>query len=119
MQAAAVSSSRIDDVFRALGDPTRRRIIERLSSRPASVSELAAPFQMSLPAIHQHLQVLRDAGLIETIKTGRIRTCRLGITTLREAESWLSARRAMWERRFDALADHLARDGQRRSRRVR
>ena len=106
----SVSSSRIDDVFRALGDPTRRRIIERLADRPASVSELAAPFDMSLPAIHQHLQVLREAGLVQTVKAGRIRTCRLEVRTLREAESWLSARRALWERRFDALADHLSRD---------
>jgi DNA-binding transcriptional ArsR family regulator len=113
MPTSTASTFQIDDVFHALSDPTRRAIVERLSSSPASVSELAAPFRMSLPAIHQHLQVLRNAGLVHTVKTGRIRTCRLGVATLLEAESWLSARCAMWKRRFDALADHLARDEQR------
>jgi DNA-binding transcriptional ArsR family regulator len=110
MQSANASSAQIDNVFRALADPTRRAIIERLAGSPASVSELAAPFDMSLPAIYQHLQMLRDAGLVQTIKAGRIRTCRLEVRTLLSAEDWLSGRRAMWELRFDALAKHLARD---------
>lgn len=110
MQSANDSSAQIDNVFRALADPTRRAIIERLADSPASVSELAAPFDMSLPAIYQHLQMLRDAGLVQTIKAGRIRTCRLEVRVLRGAEDWLSERRAMWEHRFDALAKHLARD---------
>src|SRR5713226_3387819 len=76
MQSANASSAQIDNVFRALADPTRRAIIERLADSPASVSELAMPFDMSLPAIYQHLQMLRDAGLVETIKAGRVRTCR-------------------------------------------
>jgi len=113
VQVSTPSSSAIDGVFHALGDPTRRAIIERLAAGPASVSELAAPFDMSLPAIHQHLQVLRDAGLVQTVKAGRVRTCRLESRTLHEAESWLSARRALWERRFDALAKHLSRDTRR------
>lgn len=120
MPTSTASTFQIDDVFRALSDPTRCAIVERLSSSPASVSELAGPFRMSLPAIHQHLQVLRNAGLVQTVKTGRIRTCRLGVVTLLEAESWLSARCAMWTHRFDALADHLARGGKRgRARRTR
>jgi DNA-binding transcriptional ArsR family regulator len=109
MQSANASSAQIDNVFRALADPTRRAIIERLADSPASVSELAAPFDMSLPAIYQHLQMLRDAGLVQTTKAGRVRTCRLEVRVLRDAEGWLSARRAMWEHRFDALAEHLAR----------
>lgn len=114
MQSANASNAQIDNLFRALGDPTRRAMIERLAERSASVSELAAPFNMSLPAIYQHLQILRDAGLIQTVKTGRIRTCRLEARMLRRAEEWLSERRAMWERRLDALAEHLARDKMRR-----
>ena len=110
MQSAHPSSAQIDNVFRALADPTRRAIIERLADSPASVSELAAPFEMSLPAIYQHLQMLRDAGLVRTTKTGRIRNCRLEVRMLRGVEDWLSERRTMWERRFDALAKHLARD---------
>lgn len=110
MHSANASSAQVDNVFRALGDPTRRAMIERLSDSPASVSELAAPFDMSLPAIYQHLQILRDAGLVQTIKAGRIRTCRLEVRALRHAEGWLSAHRAMWEHRLDALAEHLALD---------
>jgi DNA-binding transcriptional ArsR family regulator len=99
----------VDDVFRALGDPTRRAIIERLSRSAASVSELAAPFDMSLPAIHQHIEILRDAGLVQTVKLGRIRTCRLDTRVLRRTEEWLSQRRMLWERRLDALAEHFLR----------
>jgi DNA-binding transcriptional ArsR family regulator len=110
MPSPNASSSQLDNVFRALGDPTRQAIIERLADCPASVSELAAPFDMSLPAIYQHLQILRDAGLVQTIKAGRIRTCRLEVRALRRAERWLSERRSMWEHRLDALAEHLSRD---------
>src|SRR5258706_16061408 len=110
MRSASISSSQLDHVFRALGDPTRQAIIERLAHSPASVSELRAPFEMSLPAIYQHLQILRDAGLVQTIKAGRVRTCRLEVRALRRAEDWLSRRRLMWEHRLDALAVHLAKD---------
>jgi DNA-binding transcriptional ArsR family regulator len=92
MQPANAPSPQIDDVFRALSDPTRRAIVERLAERSASVSELAAPFNMSLPAIYQHLQILRDSGLIQTVKAGRIRNCRLEPRVLRRAEDWLSER---------------------------
>lgn len=110
MPPADASSAQMDNVFRALADSTRRAIIERLADSPASVSELAAPFDMSLPAIYQHLQMLRAAGLVQTIKAGRVRTCRLEVRALRGAEGWLSERSAMWEHRFDALAKHLGRD---------
>jgi len=110
MQSANASGAQIDNVFRALSDPTRRAIIERLADSPVSVSELAAPFDMSLPAIYQHLQILRDAGLVQTVKAGRIRTCRLEVRILRRAEVWLFERRAIWEHRLDALTEHLARD---------
>jgi DNA-binding transcriptional ArsR family regulator len=110
MQSGNASSVQIDNVFRALGDPTRRAIIERLADSAVSVSELAAPFDMSLPAVYQHLQILCDAGLVQTVKTGRIRTCRLEVRILRSVEVWLSERRAMWEHRLEALAEHLARN---------
>ncbi len=100
----------LDHAFRALSDPTRRAILERLSRGPASVGELAAPLPMSLPAVHQHLQVLAECGLMEWEKKGRVRWCRLGRKGLAAAEDWVLGRRALWERRLDALAAHLARD---------
>ena len=100
----------MDNVFRALDDPTRRAIVERIARGPASVSELAAPFDMSLPAIHQHIQILRDAGIIQSDKLGRTRTCQLDARVLRGAEDWLSRRRMLWERRLDALGEHLRRN---------
>ena len=100
----------LDHAFHALSDPTRRAILERLSRGPASVSELAQPLPMSLPAVHQHLQVLEDCGLLETEKKGRVRWCRLDRKGLAAAEDWILNRRALWERRLDALGAHLARD---------
>ena len=97
----------IDGVFRALADPTRRAIVESLSGSPASVSDLAAQLPMSLPGVHQHLQVLAAAGLITWEKQGRVRWCRLEARRLREIEEWVLARRLMWQRRLDALAVHL------------
>ena len=97
----------LDDTFRALGDPTRRAIVERLSRGPASVSDLATRLPMSLPAVHQHLQVLAGSGLITWEKRGRIRWCRFESRRLREIEEWILARRLAWERRLDALAAHL------------
>jgi DNA-binding transcriptional ArsR family regulator len=105
-------NSHIDNVFRALSDPTRRAIVERLSLGATSVSDLAEPFAMSLPAIHQHLQLLEGADLITTAKEGRVRTCRLNARALRLAEDWIARRRAMWERRLDSLGDHLQRQKQ-------
>jgi DNA-binding transcriptional ArsR family regulator len=99
--------SRLDDAFRALADPTRRAIVERLARGRASVSDVAAPLPMSLAAVHQHLQVLAAAGLISWEKHGRVRWCRLEARRLREVEGWILARRVTWERRLDALAAHL------------
>jgi DNA-binding transcriptional ArsR family regulator len=98
----------LDQVFQALADPTRRVIVDRLSFGPASVSELARPLPMSLPAVHQHLQVLEASGLITSEKVGRVRTCKLEVKTLRSAVDWIEQRRRMWESRLDRLGEFLA-----------
>ncbi len=98
----------LDLMFQALADPTRRVMVERLSRGPASVSELAEPFAMSLPAVLQHLQVLEASGLVRSQKLGRVRTCRLAPTALGAAERWIAARRSAWERHLDRLGDYLA-----------
>jgi DNA-binding transcriptional ArsR family regulator len=98
----------LDLVFKALSDPTRRLIVERLSDGPASVSTLAAPLPMSMPAVHQHLQVLQASGLVQSEKVGRVRTFRLELTMLNTAENWVHARRVTWERRLDRLDTYLA-----------
>ena len=95
-------------MFQALADPTRRLIVERLCRGPSSVSELAEPLDMSLPAVLQHLQVLEASGLLRSEKAGRVRTCRIERTVLHSAEKWINARRAVWERRFDRLGEYLA-----------
>ena len=100
--------SEADRVFQALADPSRRVIVERLSHGSASVSELARPLPMSLPAVVQHLQVLETSGLVRSEKVGRVRTCRLEPTALQPVEQWVSARRSTWERRLDRLGDYLA-----------
>ncbi|MFI0485240.1 ArsR/SmtB family transcription factor [Actinomadura sp. 9N215] len=97
-----------DRVFHAVADPTRRAIVERLTLGPASVSELARPLPMSLPAVVQHLQVLEAAGLVRSEKAGRVRTCRLDPAGLRTAEDWLRRQRTAWENRLDRLGDVLA-----------
>lgn len=106
MPAVAVN---LDLAFQALADPTRRRMVERLSLGPASVSELAQPFAMSLPAIVQHLAMLEDSGLVRSEKVGRVRTCRIEPATLSMAEQWFNQRRAEWDQRLDRLGDHLNR----------
>ena len=98
----------LDLVFRALGDPTRRLMVERLSRGPAAVSELAEPLDMSLPSVLQHLQVLEESGLLVSEKVGRVRTCRIEAPALRAAERWINERRQMWERNFDRLGEFLA-----------
>jgi len=103
----------LDGAFRALADPTRRRIVERLSGGPASVSDVAARLPMSLPAVHQHLQVLVGAGLMTWEKRGRVRWCRLEAVRLREVEDWVLARRLAWTRRLDALEAHFHADARR------
>jgi DNA-binding transcriptional ArsR family regulator len=98
----------IDRVFHALGDPTRRTIMENLSQGPISVSRLAEPLDMSLAAVVQHLQVLEESGLVQTEKAGRVRTCRIEPAGLSAAEQWIADRRSTWERRLDRLGDLLA-----------
>jgi DNA-binding transcriptional ArsR family regulator len=98
----------IDRVFRALGDPTRRAIVERLSQGPSSVSRLAEPLDITLAAVVQHLGVLEECGLVQTEKVGRVRTCGLAPGGLAVAEVWISDRRSMWERRLDRLGELLA-----------
>jgi DNA-binding transcriptional ArsR family regulator len=97
----------LDLTFQALADPTRRAMIERLARSPASVSELAKPFDMSLPAVLQHLAVLEGSGLIVSEKVGRVRTCRIEAQALSRAEQWINARRAEWEARLDRLGVYL------------
>ena len=100
-------SDPLDLMFQALADPTRRKMVERLSRGSASVSELAAPFAMSLPAIVQHLKVLEDSGLVTTEKVGRVRTCTIDTAALNRAEKWINDRRVGWERRLDRLGAFL------------
>jgi DNA-binding transcriptional ArsR family regulator len=102
----------LDLMFQALADPTRRQIVKRLSEGPASVSELAAPLPMSLPAVVQHLQVLEQSGLVTTQKVGRTRTCSLDTGSLSQVEKWINDRRLGWQKRFDRLGAFLdAQDG--------
>lgn len=101
-------SAALDRVFQALADPTRRSMLERLSRGPASVSELAEPLDMSLPAVVQHLQMLETSGLVQSTKVGRVRTCRMESSALRTAQHWIDERRDSWERRLDRLGDFLA-----------
>lgn len=95
--------SPVDTIFQALADPTRRAMVERLAAGPASVSDLAAPFPVSLSAIGQHLHVLEDSGLVRTDKVGRVRTVQLVPDRLAAAERWFAGHRARWEQRLDRL----------------
>lgn len=101
-------SNQLDLMFQALADPARRAMVERLCRGPASVSELAGPLAMSLPSVMQHLQVLELSGLVNSQKVGRVRTCMIDRQVLSLAEQWISDRRALWERRLDALGEYLA-----------
>jgi DNA-binding transcriptional ArsR family regulator len=98
----------LDLMFQALADPSRRVMVERLTRGPASVSELAKPFAMSLPAVVQHLQVLEASGLVRSEKVGRVRTCHIEPAALGTAEQWIAERRTIWERRLDRLGEILA-----------
>jgi len=100
----------VDRVFHALGDPTRRAILERLSAGPISVSKLARPLDVTLAAVVQHLQVLERSGLVHTQKLGRVRTCRMEPRGLSIAERWIDERRSLWEKRLARLGDFLAED---------
>jgi DNA-binding transcriptional ArsR family regulator len=97
----------LDKTFAALADPARRAMVERLVAGPASVSELARPLPMSLPAVMLHLKVLEDSGLVTSRKEGRVRTCRIQPQMLSQAEQWVSERRQMWERNLDRLGAFL------------
>lgn len=98
---------RVDEVFKALADPTRRQVIERLVSGPASTTELAEPFSMALPSFLQHLSVLERAGLVTSTKEGRTRTYRLSPAGLDTADGWLADQRRQWEQRLDQLDQFL------------
>src|SRR5262249_45049989 len=102
----------LDQAFQALADPARRLMVERLSRGPASVSELAKPLAMSLPAVLQHLQVLEASGLVRSEKVGRVRTCRIAPKALQAAERWIAQRRQSWERHLDRLGAYLAEEGE-------
>jgi DNA-binding transcriptional ArsR family regulator len=102
------SQPQLDLVFQALSDPTRRAIVERLGRGPASVSQLARPFAMSLPAVLQHVAVLEASGLVTSEKIGRVRTCRIENRTLSTVGAWIEDRRMTWERRLDRLGAVLA-----------
>jgi DNA-binding transcriptional ArsR family regulator len=97
----------LDKTFAALSDPTRRAMVERLVQGPATVSELAKPLPMSLPAAMLHLKVLEECGLVTSEKVGRVRTCRVDPTMLSQAEQWVADRRQMWERNVDRLGAWL------------
>ena len=101
----------LDKSFAALADPTRRALIERLSAGPASVSDLAAPFPVSLAAVMQHLKVLEDSGLVTSHKQGRVRTCQVDPKMLNAVERWVADRRVMWEQRLERLDKFLEEDG--------
>ncbi len=93
----------LDEVLHALADPTRRKVVERLVSGPASTSELAEPFAMALPSFTQHLGVLERAGLVTSTKQGRVRTYRIARTALEVVDTWLAAQRRLWEQKLDQL----------------
>ena len=107
MIAVSELAKPIDSVFRALSDPTRRLVLERLSRSPASVSELARPFNMALPSFVEHMKVLEGIGLVNSRKTGRVRTYQLVPKRLKLAEHWLVRQRVLWEKRLNQLDNYL------------
>ncbi len=102
-------STTIDRVFYALSDPSRLAIVERLSKKRASVSELAEPLNMSMAGVVQHIQILEESGLIKTHKVGRVRSCEIETRSLELIEDWLNQRRKMWEKNLDRLGEFLER----------
>ena len=105
-----LDQSAVGRVFRALGDPTRRAIVDQLCRAPRSAKELAEPLDISLAAVVQHLQMLEESGLIRTTKVGRVRTCHIEPAGLQVAQRWIATRRALWERRLDRLGAVLAKE---------
>jgi DNA-binding transcriptional ArsR family regulator len=106
----SADAKNVDRVFHALGDPTRRAIVDMLSVRPHSVSKLAEPLKITLTAVVQHLQILEEAGLVRTEKLGRVRTCRIESAGFDALERWIAGHRSMWERGLDRLGELLAED---------
>lgn len=102
-----LSTGELDRLFQALGDPTRRAILERLARGPATVTELAAPFDMALPSFLGHVRKLESSGLVETEKDGRVRTVRLVPGAFTPVRSWLDEQRALWEGRLDRLDSYV------------
>jgi DNA-binding transcriptional ArsR family regulator len=111
------SEDSVELLFHALADPSRRAMVDRLTRGPASVSELARPLAISLPAVVQHLHVLEDSGLVHSHKLGRVRTCTVEPAALRSAERWLSERRTFWEQSLDRLGEYLAEDNNKQQQR--
>jgi DNA-binding transcriptional ArsR family regulator len=107
MVSTMVQSAVADDVFHALGNPTRRKVLERLSAGPATVSELAAPFDMQLPSFVQHLAVLEESRLVRSKKHGRVRTYEIAPERFTVVENWLTARRRLWEARLDRFDQYV------------
>ncbi|MEM9786363.1 MAG: metalloregulator ArsR/SmtB family transcription factor [Pseudomonadota bacterium] len=108
-------TNQLDSFFGAMADPTRRAVIERLASGPASVSELHKPHDMALPTFMRHLKVLEDTGIVRSIKKGRVRTCHIEAGPLIEAQGWLAWQREIWESRLDrleTLAHQISRDSE-------
>ena len=105
MKSSAVRDDRLDDLFGALADRTRRRLLARLARSPATITELAAPFDMSLPAVSKHIRVLERAGLVVRTIEGRVHTCALDGSTLRGAAAWLDRYRTFWDDTLAALAE--------------
>ena len=102
-----IQSAATDEVFHALGNPTRRKVLERLSVGPATVSELAEPFDMQLPSFVQHLSLLERSRLVKSKKRGRVRTYEIAPERFRVVEDWLAARRQLWEARLDRFDQHI------------
>lgn len=102
-----VESAAIDKVFHALSSPNRRKVLERLSAGPATVSELAASFDMQLPSFVQHLSILEQSRLVKSTKLGRVRTYEIAIEEFKIAEDWLTARRQLWEARLDQFDQYV------------
>ena len=100
-------SAAADDVFHALSNSTRRKVLERLSAGPATVGELAAPFDMKLPSFVQHLSVLEQSRLVKSKKRGRIRTYEIAPERFKVVDDWLTARRRVWEARLDRFDQHV------------
>jgi DNA-binding transcriptional ArsR family regulator len=106
--AVDAQKAAIHRIFHALGDPTRRAIVERLGDGPVSVTQLSLPLEISLAAVVQHLQILEESGLVHTEKIGRVRTCSIEPKGFSMLEQWIRDRRTIWEKRFDLLGELLS-----------